>query len=73
MRKDALPQAREHFIQWYTVHLSPILDGHLSALTERTGASPRGIHIQDLGYRWASANRRGHLYFHWRVAMLPTG
>jgi len=71
LRQDALPQAREHFIQWYTRHLPPILDEHLANLTERISATPREVHIQDLGYRWASANRRGHLYFHWRVAMLP--
>ncbi|MBN1876470.1 MAG: M48 family metallopeptidase [Anaerolineae bacterium] len=71
LREDVLPQAREHFIQWYTRHLPPILDAHLAALTGRIGVTPRATHIQDLGYRWASANRRGHLYFHWRVAMLP--
>lgn len=71
LREDALPQAREHFIHWYTVHLRPLLDEHLVALADRVGATPRAVRIQDLGYRWASADRRGILYFHWRVAMLP--
>jgi predicted metal-dependent hydrolase len=71
LRRDAVPQAREHFVRWYTLHLRPVLDRHVAALVNRVGAAPRQVHVQDLGYRWGSSNRRGHLYFHWRVAMLP--
>jgi predicted metal-dependent hydrolase len=71
LRRDAVPYAREHFIRWYTLHLRPVLDRHIAALVNRVGAEPREVHIQDLGYRWGSSNRRRHLYFHWRVAMLP--
>jgi len=71
LRRDAIHQAREYFIQWYTLHLRYILDQHVATLARRVGAEPREVHIQDLGYRWASSNGRRHLYFHWRVAMLP--
>ena len=71
LRRDAVPYARDHFIRWYTIRLHPVLDRQIAALTNRIGAEPREVHIQDLGYRWGSSNRRGHLYFHWRVAMLP--
>jgi predicted metal-dependent hydrolase len=71
MRRDAVLQAREHFIRWYTLHLRPVLDRHIPPLARRVGAEPRGVRIQDLGYRWGSGGRRGQLYFHWRVAMLP--
>jgi predicted metal-dependent hydrolase len=71
LRRDVVPYARDHFIRWYTIRLHPMLDRQIAALTNRIGAEPREVHIQDLGYRWASSNRRGHLYFHWRVAMLP--
>ena len=71
LRRDGIPQAPEHFIRWYTLHLRTILDRQLAVLTDRVGPRPREVHIQDLGYRWGSSNRRGHLYFHWRVAMLP--
>jgi len=71
LRRDALPEARDCFIRWYTIHLRPVLDRHIAALANRIGADPREVHIQDLGYRWASCNKRRHLYFHWRVAMLP--
>jgi len=71
LRRDAIPKAKEHFIRWYTVRLRPMLDRQITALADRIGAIPREVHIQDLGYRWASCNKRRHLYFHWRMAMLP--
>ncbi len=71
LRRDVVPYARDHFIRWYTIRLHPMLDRQIAVLTNRIGAEPREVHIQDLGYRWGSSNRRGHLYFHWRVAMLP--
>jgi predicted metal-dependent hydrolase len=71
LRRDVVPYARDHFIRWYTLRLRPVLDRHITALVNRVGVEPREVRIQDLGYRWGSSNRRGHLYFHWRVAMLP--
>lgn len=71
LRRDVVPYTREHFIRWYTVHLRPVLDRHIAALALRVSVEPRGVHIRDLGYRWGSRGRRGHLYFHWRIAMLP--
>jgi len=71
LRRDVLPEARDHFIRWYTIHLRPVLDRQIAGLSHRIGAEPREVHIQDLGYRWASCNKRRHLYFHWRMAMLP--
>jgi len=71
LQRDAIPQAREHFIRWYTVHLRPVLDRHIAALADRVGARPRQVRVQDLGYRWGSSDKRRHVYFHWRVVMLP--
>lgn len=71
LRRDAVPEARGHFIHWYTVRLRPVLDRHIAALRDRVGARPNEVHVRDLGFRWGSADRRGHLYFHWRVVMLP--
>ena len=71
LRRDARPHARAHFIRWYTLHLRPTLDDLLAQFVDRVGATPRAVHIQDLGYRWGSRGKRGHLYFHWRVALLP--
>jgi predicted metal-dependent hydrolase len=71
LRRDSVCQARDHFIRWYIIHLRPVLDRQIAALARRVSVEPREVHIQDLGYRWGSSNRRRHLYFHWRAAMLP--
>jgi hypothetical protein len=71
LRRDAVPEAREHFVHWYTVHLRPVLDQHLATLSERVGVRPNVVRVQDMGYRWGAADRRGHLYVHWRAALLP--
>ena len=51
--------------------LSSILDTQIAAVVDRLEASPRSVQVRDLGYRWGSCGRKGDLYFHWRVAMLP--
>jgi predicted metal-dependent hydrolase len=71
LRDDVAPEGRQHFIDWYTAHLRPVLDRTLARLVDRLDAAPAGLHVRDLGYRWGSTDHRGHLYFHWRVAMLP--
>lgn len=71
LREDAVLYGREHFIAWYTVHLRPQLDATLATYADRVGRCPTAVQIQDLGFRWGSANRRGQLYFHWRLALLP--
>lgn len=71
LREDAVVEGRERFIAWYSARLEPVLARTIAGLVDRIGASPDRIHVQDLGFRWGSTDRRGHLYFHWRVAMLP--
>jgi predicted metal-dependent hydrolase len=64
-------QGREHFINWYTLHLQAILDRQINNLIFRVGASPTSVKIRDLGYIWGSCGHNGDINFHWRVAMLP--
>lgn len=71
LRRDEIDQGKDHFIDWYQTHLGPVLKRHLDSLLKRLGKKPERIHIQDLGYKWGTTDRRGHIYFHWRVAMLP--
>lgn len=71
LRRDAVTDAREHFISWYQSHIIPIVQKKIENYKTRVGASPTAIHVRDLGYRWGSTDQRGHIYFHWRVAMLP--
>jgi hypothetical protein len=71
LRRDLVPQGREHFIQWYTKRLRPVVGRTLARFVGRVEAVPQKVHVQDMGFRWGATDRRGHLYFHWRVAMLP--
>ena len=71
LRRDLAPEGRQHFIEWYTARLRPVLQRTLDRFAGRIDAAPGQLHVQDMGYRWGSTDRRGHLYFHWRVAMLP--
>jgi hypothetical protein len=69
--REEVERGREHFIQWYRARLEPVLERHLESLTQRIEREPAQVHIQDLGYKWGTTDRRDHLYFHWRVALLP--
>jgi predicted metal-dependent hydrolase len=69
--KSEAEQGKKHFMDWYSEHLGLVLSRHLETLLKRLDQKPKQIHIQDLGYKWGSTDRRNHLYFHWRVAMLP--
>jgi hypothetical protein len=71
LRDDLTPEGRRHFIDWYSARLRPVLDRTVARFVGRVEAGPTRLHVRDLGYRWGSTDRRGHLYFHWRVAMLP--
>ena len=71
LQQDLVSEARGHFIRWYTSRLRPVLQRTVARFTGRVDEGPVNLHVQDMGYRWDSTDRRGHLYFHWRVAMLP--
>ncbi len=71
LRQDVVADGRQQFIEWYTVHIDPVLKRTVARFSQRIETPPEELHLQDMGYRWGSTDRRGHLYFHWRVAMLP--
>ena len=71
LRRDALDQAEQHFINWYTTHGQPWIARRASLFTERLGVTPASIEVRTLGYRWGSCGRGRRLYFHWRAICLP--
>lgn len=71
LQRQAQVQGREHFIEWYRLHLQPILVSQVANFANRVVASPHSVQVRDLGYRWGACGHKGDLYFHWRVAMLP--
>lgn len=69
--RSELPQAREHFIRWYSAHGKAWLAQRVSDFRNRMAVSPGGVKVQDLGYRWGSCGKGDWLYFHWKTILLP--
>ena len=71
LRGDALPDAREHFIRWYSERARVWLAGRVAEYQSRMEVAPAGVKVQDLGYRWGSCGKGDWLYFHWKSILLP--
>lgn len=71
LQRDALPDAREHFVRWYTERAKPWLSGRVADYQGRMEVAPAGVKVQDLGYRWGSCGKGDWLYFHWKAILLP--
>lgn len=71
LRKDLQPEARSHFIHWYSTKAQIYLNDKVQALAARMSVDPAGVKIQGLGYRWGSCSRGNRLYFNWKTILLP--
>ncbi|MEQ8456658.1 MAG: SprT family zinc-dependent metalloprotease [Sandaracinaceae bacterium] len=71
MRRADATQGREHMVAWYQAHAAAWLSKPVERLKARVGVDPRGVVVQDLGYRWGSCGKGRKLYFHWRSILLP--
>lgn len=71
LRRDALPDAREHFVRWYSERARNWLSGRVAEYQTRMEVAPAGVKVQDLGYRWGSCGKGDWLYFHWKSILLP--
>lgn len=71
LRSDARAQAAEHFKRWYVAVGTEWLEQRVKLLARKTGATPAGVEVRELGFRWGSCGRRGVLFFNWRLLQLP--
>ena len=71
LRQDARPEARRHFIRWYSERGRQWLWQRVQLFAARLEVEPAGIRVQDLGYRWGSCGKGDMLYFHWKTILLP--
>lgn len=71
LRRDALDQAQQYFIDWYIHHGQPWIERRVSLFSHRIGVEPASVEVRDLGYRWGSCGQENRLYFHWRAMCLP--
>jgi predicted metal-dependent hydrolase len=69
--QNALLNAREHFIRWYSERARAWLAGKVAEYQGRMEVEPSGVKVQDLGYRWGSCGKGDWLYFHWKTILLP--
>lgn len=71
LRRDALANAREHFVRWYCDRARAWLSGRVAEYRSRMEVTPAGVKVQDLGFRWGSCGKGDWLYFHWKSILLP--
>ncbi|HQF54515.1 MAG TPA: SprT family zinc-dependent metalloprotease [Fibrobacteria bacterium] len=69
--RTEVPDAREHFVRWYTERARAWLSGRVQEFSDGMGVSPTSIKVQDLGFRWGSCGKGAKLYFHWKTILLP--
>jgi predicted metal-dependent hydrolase len=71
LSKYEQPNAREHFINWYTRNSKIWLWQRTHLFTERLGEAPRGIYVADIGHKWGVCDHEGIITFHWQTILLP--
>lgn len=71
LRRRDLPEAKQHFIRWYSERAKPWLASRVEDYRNRMQVNPVGVKVQDLGYRWGSCGKGDWLYFHWKTILLP--
>ena len=71
LRRSIAPQARAHFVNWYTEHAQTWLRRRVKDWARRMGVAPAGVEVRDLGFRWGSCGRAGNVNFHWATILLP--
>ncbi|MBE0507159.1 MAG: M48 family metallopeptidase [Marinospirillum sp.] len=69
--RDAQPEARQHFIRWYSQRGKAWLWQRAQDFANRLEVNPAGLQVQELGYRWGSCGKGNRLYFHWKTILLP--
>lgn len=71
LRRDALSDARDTFIAWYSRRGRAWLTEKVQTHAPVMGVCPSEIRVQDLGYRWGSCGKGGRVSFHWKTMLLP--
>lgn len=69
LQKEALPEAEQHFIQFYKTKGLPHIKRKVDHYKGMMGVCPQQIRIMELQNRWASCSKSGNLNFHWKALM----
>jgi len=71
LRRDARSNAEKHFSTWYRRQSLRWVEARVRMLAPRVDATPTGVTVRDLSYRWGSCSRSGAISFHWKLFQLP--
>lgn len=71
LHRDCVDDGRSHFINWYSTRGQDWLEKKVAEYAPRLEVDPRGVNVQDLGYRWGSCGKGQKVYFHWKTILLP--
>ncbi|MGH2534478.1 MAG: M48 family metallopeptidase [Thermomicrobiales bacterium] len=71
LRREERKRGHEHFESWYTAHATPWLIRRVDLLSDRCGATPRGVLVREIGNQWGICDEIRVLHFHWRTILLP--
>ncbi len=69
--KKAVPEAQEHFKDFYKHKLQQKLSERVDGYAASMGVTPKSIKVMELKNRWGSCSAKGAINFHWKCAMLP--
>jgi len=58
-------------IRWYRRCALAWLPRRAGPWAQRMSLQPGGLDVRDLGYRWGSLGKSGHLNIHWAAMQLP--
>jgi len=71
LSKDALPEARKLFINWYKDMAYKKISERVEWYAKKRGFKYKSIKITNAQKRWASCSPKGNLNFSWRLIMAP--
>lgn len=72
MRRDALSNARDHFLSWYQESTLTLLQERIQRFTPYVWLFRPEISVRELGTRWAiRRDSEAHISFHWVIGALP--
>ncbi len=71
LEKGGPAAAKQAFATYLAKKGQEKLGDRIQHFSPKVGVRITGHTLKDLGYRWASCGKQGHLNFHWRCMMAP--
>ena len=69
IEQDGIEAARQAFEAYYSDRGVQRISERVAYFAPKVGVEVSGIKVKEMGYRWASYGKNGHLNFHWKCMM----